>query len=300
MNNVTIECPHCGRTLEVPEDADKIVCMFCAQPIDFQQERTQKEQEEPAGSCAEYLDEAEKLLDDGIFTYRIQMNDLNGKTYPALFEDYEKMIRPALKAFRNAALTEEDIAVERMASLLFERFSVQSKEEKTRFNAFDCRFTITSLTIPSILEQKVPAAERLVDCFLQKWKADFPKQPLGKADYETIVGGFRKRLCFITTAVCTALDKQEPCVELDELRRFRDGWFSQTEQGPGKICEYYLYAPIIVSAMEQSGQGRDEYERIWEKHLLPCLSDLHAGDNGGCARRYEDMMLELEQKWLVS
>lgn len=296
MNTVSIRCPHCGRELQVPEDAEQIVCMFCAKPIDFRLE-TQQNRDEPSGDCAEELAEAERLLNDDIFSFRIPMGDLTGAKYPPLFEQYENLLRPSLKCFRSAALLDEEAAVERMASLLFGGFH-QQMEKKTGSRSFDCRFTITSLTIPAILEQKTPATEKMADRFLEKWKAEYPKQPLGKADYDSILKGFRKRLCFITTAVCRSLEKGDSCEELEAFRGFRDNWLALSDEGPEKICEYYLYAPMIVEAIDRSGQGQKEYRKIWEDHLLPCLGSLRAGENRCCAERYEDMMLELERKWL--
>ena len=298
MNTVSFQCPHCGKTLEVPEDAGKIVCMFCAQPIDFPAEQRKLAQEiPPEGDLFEYLKEAEQHLTDEVFSFRIKAGELSSKSYPLLFENYQALLHPFLQSFQYAAMQDEAVAAEKLSKVLFEGFINRYRAEKRHSEVFDCRFTITSLTIPAILELKTPAAEKLVDLLLQKWNEQDPKHPLGKANYEAITGGFRKKFCFITTAVCSSLNKGDSCEELNAFRRFRDGWLASTEQGPAKIQEYYLFAPMIVREIDRSGQSGEEYRRIWQTYLEPCLRDLRGGQNKTCAERYEGMMAELEQKW---
>lgn len=286
MNYHTVFCPHCGRELQIPVGAEKIVCMFCAQPIELPPE------------TATDAGEAALLLPEEIFTTQMELEQLNEKFYPVIFERYSALIRPALESFLLAAETDPENAVERMADALFLGFSDQEKNRKKSARSFGCRFTITALLIPSVLELKKNAAERLADRFLEKWNAAFPKHPLGRATYAAICAGFRKKLCFITTAACMALGKGDTCPELQEFRHFRDGWLLHSPGGSEKISEYYLYAPIIVGAIEHSGEAGREFSRIWQAYLLPCLNALLTGKPQECAGRYEDMMTALEEKWL--
>lgn len=225
---IPLRCPHCGKELMVPEDAEKVVCLFCAKPIEIRQNR-EKQRE----GCERALSEAAGALGDEVFSYRIPMDSLTVAKYPVLFAQYEKLLETPLNCFQSAARLEEETAVEGMASLLFDGFRRQIRQ-KTRSGVFDCRFTITSLMIPAILQRKDPAAEKTADRFLEKWKAEFPGQPLGKADYDSILRGFRRKLCFITTAVCRSLKKGDSCEELQAFRNFRDGWLAASVGGPQK------------------------------------------------------------------
>ncbi len=298
MNTVSIRCPHCGKTLEVPEDAGKIVCMFCAQPIDFPAEQKKSQQAAASeGDLFQYLKEAEEHLTDDVFSFQIRSGELSSKSYPLLFERYQAILHPFLQSFQYAAAQDETVAADKLSGLLLDGFLKRYRSEKHRAEVFDARFTLTSLAIPAILELKTPAAEKLADLLLQKWNAQDPKHPLGKANYEAISGGFRKKLCFITTAVCSSLHKGDSCEELTEFRRFRDGWLAATEQGPAKIQEYYLFAPMIVEAIDRSEKSGEEYRRIWQTYLEPCFRELRGGRNEACSQRYEGMMMELEQKW---
>lgn len=288
MNYRSYRCPHCGREMQVPEDAEKIVCMFCAQPIELKT---------PEAEHAAPSFEAAGLLPEEAFTRRIVVGQLNAKAYPALFENYRELLRPALEAYLREAESDADGAAEPFSDALFRGFSAQ-QQKRAQPEAFDCRFTITALLIPAVLELKSPHAGRLADLVLQKWNAAYPKHPLGKATFDSIQQGFRKKLCFITTAVCTQLGRGDSCRELQEFRAFRDGWLAASPQGGEKIAEYYLFAPLIVRAVRASSRSDAEFRRIWSAHLCPCLSLLREGEQEACARRYEEMMCELERKWL--
>lgn len=291
MNYQTIRCPHCGRELQVPTDAEKIVCMFCAQPIGLKPHAAEPS---PAPTW-----EAAGLFPQEAFAHRIRVNQLNAKRYPEMFEEYRALIRPALDTFFREAEADPDSAAEAFSEALLAGFSEQERRRSDPADSYGCRFTIVALLIPAILERGGDASDRLADRFLGKWNARFPKHPLGKATYSAIADGFHKKLCFVTTAVCRELGKGDTCAELQELRRFRDGWLSASPRGAEKIGEYYLFAPLIVRAVEASADAEREYRRIWRDHLVPCLSLLRGGDPQACALRYEAMMDELERSWLA-
>lgn len=298
MNYITKSCPHCGKELQLPEDAENIVCMYCAQPINVKELLTQA----PDQDYSRLLKEAEALLTDEIFSFRVPLSDMKPDTYSEKFEYYHGICRPALNAYCLAAAEDQEDASMRFSGVLFDRFQRQfeaegiKKDSDTRL--FDIRYMIVSFTVPAILEQKTPGAQALADRFLQKWNERYPKNPLGKSDYEAISNGFRKKLCFITTAVCSSLGREDDCAELNTLRKFRDEWMAKTPLGQAKVNEYYLFAPMIVTAIDRSAEKDEVYRAIWEDHLSPCLSLIHAGKREECAAAYEDMVLSLEQKWL--
>lgn len=298
MKYVSAKCPHCGKELQLPEDAENIVCMYCAQPIDVQAVLNDPAK---ADEYKRLMREAESLLNDEIFSRRISLKNLKQSTYPGDFESYSALILPALKAYSLAA-TENDDAADHFADVLLNRFMKQYEQEgikkETDPRFFDCRYMLVSFTIPSILELHTPAADALADKFLEKWNKRYPKNPLGKSNFEAINNGFKKKFCFITTAVCSSLGKGDDCAELNAFRRFRDGWFAETPEGRAKINEYYLFAPMIVSAIDRDADKESVYRSIWNNHLTPCLELIESGKPEKCAEQYENMILELEYKWL--
>lgn len=301
MNFVSAVCPHCGKELQVPEDAEKIVCMYCAQPIDVKV-LLAKPEESSSEDYERLMGEAEALLTDELFQDRIHLSPLKKNTYPEDFKNYEAEIRPAIQKYCLAAAGNEEAAAEHFAEVLFNRFLKHfeaeglKKESDARF--FDYRYLIVAFTVPAILEQKHPAADKLADTFLAKWNAHYTKNKLSKSTFEAINNGFKKKLCYITTAVCTSLGKGDNCEELNIFRRFRDEWLAAAPAGEAKIREYYLFAPMIVQAIDRSKEKETVYRDIWNEHLMPCLNLIRSGELQECAREYENMVLELESKWL--
>lgn len=294
MSLVTIRCPHCGRELNVPQDAEKIVCMYCAKPIDAQELLNHRQ---PDIDVESLLAEIERTLPEEVFTTRLDADSFNATNYPATFEKYKDLFEPSLQSFLTAAQVDEDYAADRFAEILSQHFEKELAGKK-RAELFGCRYTITALTVPAVLSLDRQASEKAVDSFLKKWKQNHPKDSLGKASYEKILSGFHHKLCYITTAVCSSLGAGDNCRELNEFRAFRDNWLADAPDGKAKILEYYLFAPMIVQAIDQSGQAQKEYRRIWDEHLVPCLREIRSGRQDDCARDYEKMVRSLEQKWL--
>ncbi|MDF1494005.1 CFI-box-CTERM domain-containing protein [Caproiciproducens sp. CPB-2] len=300
MNYITALCPHCKKELQLPEDAEDIVCMYCAQPIHV---KSLLLKAEPAADddYQRLMEEAFSLLKDEIFIVKNGFKNVKQNVYPAAFEKYNNLISPALKAYCLAAAGKDE-APGFFADVLFDRFQKKIEESGIKKESdprlFEYRYMIVAFTVPAILEQHTPAAEALADSFLKVWNEHYPKNPLGKSNYDTISSGFRKKLCFITTAVCSSLGKGDDCPELNAFRRFRDGWLAATPQGKAKIGEYYLFAPMIVSGIDRADNRQAVYREIWENHLSPCLKSLEDGNPQQCAEQYEEMMTALEQKWL--
>lgn len=292
MDFITISCPYCGRELKVPENAEKIVCMFCAKPIDVTKLRQGKN-----AKLSDGIDAINNLLPKELFSFQLNAKNFNAANYPKQYENYSKKFRLAIEAFQSLARTEPS-ATEQFAELLFRGFAKEIEGQKNV--PFDCRLTITALTVPSLLSLGGSEGEQAADCFLKKWNKHFPKEPLGKAKYDDILGGFRKRLCYITTAVCESIGDKDGGKVLDEFRRFRDRWLIKAPNGNAKITEYYLFAPMIVRAIDTSGCAKKEYMRIWEQYLAPCLKNIHSGQLDVCAANYQAMVRSLEQKWLFS
>jgi hypothetical protein len=116
--------------------------------------------------------------------------------------------------------------------------------------------------------------------------------------YEEIAGGFdRKKLCFITTAVCVYQGKPDHCPELMTLRRFRDNWLAKQPDGPTLIRRYYDLAPAIVTAIDLTDPD-SAYPSIWSEYLLPCLRMIEKKDLQGCKAHYVHMVETLSQTYL--
>lgn len=96
--------------------------------------------------------------------------------------------------------------------------------------------------------------------------------------------------CFITSAVCTYLQKPDDCYELTAFRDFRDNWLKKQPDGKSLIEEYYRIAPAIVRKIEVSGERDRIYKRIWTQYLLPCLTYIEKGEFLKCKETYSSMV----------
>lgn len=302
MNYVTILCPHCGKELQIPDDADRIVCMYCAQPINALRLLHPDTSLYPE-TYEELLDEARAMLVPEVYQRTLDRTQFKATSYPKYFEDYAKLFFPVLNKLVEAATAgDTQNAADRFSDFLIDGFAAEierqgiKKESDIKF--FDIRFMIVSLTVPAMIKHDSEVAELAAESFLEKWNAKYTKNKLGKSTYESICKGFKTKLCFITTATCSSLGKGDDCYELNAFRKFRDSWLAESENGAAKISEYYLFAPMVVRAIDCSSHPEAVYRSIWETYLSPCLYAIETGCMEDCAVRYENMMNDLEQKWL--
>ena len=120
------------------------------------------------------------------------------------------------------------------------------------------------------------------------------------SDYDIISGGFKKKLCYITTAVCESRNLPDDCYELTTLRTYRDDYLMRTEEGQKLVEEYYDIAPVLVMCIDMQNNSKEIYENIYKKYLLPCLADIENDQMEACRENYVSMVHELERKYLYS
>lgn len=149
---------------------------------------------------------------------------------------------------------------------------------------------------------EAPSGREFADTLQAVWVERYPKSPFYVGDYETLVGGFRKKkflgLCFITTAVCESEGKPDDCAELTAFRAFRDGYLKAQPDGTALIEEYYRIAPTIVMCIDVCGDRDARYAAIRKQYLQPCYNALQAGDLAGCKTKYVRMVRDLEREYL--
>lgn len=145
---------------------------------------------------------------------------------------------------------------------------------------------------PCILDTGRIYAEELTKTIVKKWNASFKNTNLQYSDYETINAGFRKKLCYITTAVCEHMGYNDDCEELTLLRQFRDGYMMSVEGGERMINEYYECAPGIVGAINTRSDSDRIYGRLYDKYICPCVEMIKDGRFEECLEHYKLMVCE--------
>lgn len=99
-------------------------------------------------------------------------------------------------------------------------------------------------------------------------------------DYKARKGG-----CFITTACALALDSAEAKRCLDRIRAFRDEYVAGRPYGPLLLDAYYEIAPLVVEAIDDSGDARP-YESIFATMIVPCVELIDRGRSEDAVEHY--------------
>lgn len=123
---------------------------------------------------------------------------------------------------------------------------------------------------------------------------------LGYSTYESIAGGFKKKLCYITTAVCEHQNKPDDCYELKTLRNYRDNYLMQSEAGHEIVEEYYDIAPALVMIIDMQNDAEQIYQYIYEKYLTPCIHYIEQKKYDECRNLYMQMVRTLQKQYLYS
>nr|WP_304097799.1 CFI-box-CTERM domain-containing protein [Mitsuokella multacida] len=105
--------------------------------------------------------------------------------------------------------------------------------------------------------------------------------------------------CFITTAVCRALQKGDDCEELMAMRHFRDDARAADPLLQEMIGEYYRVAPAIIQRIQASEQADEVYEQLWIDDLCPVLRHLHRREYHQAALGYIAMVERLSHQYGV-
>ena len=74
MQFISAQCPHCSKELQLPDDAQQVVCMYCAKPIDVQQVL---HAQEDTDSYRALLHTAKELMKDDVVAYKANIQAVN-------------------------------------------------------------------------------------------------------------------------------------------------------------------------------------------------------------------------------
>ena len=186
-----------------------------------------------------------------------------------------------------------------------EIMSLQTKRTNREKKQLDLNLFMVAYLLPAILEcrestRKDSHACQMAETICLCWREAFPKHAIQYAEFASIQGGFRQKLCYITTAVCRGLHKPENCRELQLLKAYRDEYLQQQEDGEAVIKAYYDIAPTIVKRIAKEAAPEEKYQYLWEHYLRFCVALLENGKLQECREKYEEMVEELRRQYMVT
>ena len=181
-----------------------------------------------------------------------------------------------------------------------EKLSAFPSKRKRDVVVIDHNMNMVAYFIPLLGEISSPQAKPLVEATVAKWNQLMPENQIGVSSFSAINGGFRKGLCYITTATLNSLNKPDDCYELSLLRNYRDEYLLSTQEGNAIVEEYYNIAPTIVKKIDRNADAAAIYQNIWSDYLSPCVRLIEENKNEDCKELYRDMVLGLEKKYVFS
>ena len=290
-------CPHCKGELQIPQDRDRIICMYCGKELSVKDALAQQEESvRPKPVTDESAIEALQSLLYGIEN---PMQFFKKALYMEFFNKYVYENAKNLAVLEQAYLSAEDAKamMDRVAEPLVARVESDLNDKRGRKKEelqMDYNLSMVVYVFPALLETNKQSGEAWIQVLITTWKKHFPKTELKSATAKEINAGFRYRFCYITTAVCESRHKPDDCYELTLLRSFRDDYLLKSAEGEAMVHEYYDVAPSIVKHIGKRADADEIYEGIWQQYLSPCIRLIEADQKEECVDLYKHMVYELK------
>lgn len=235
-----------------------------------------------------------------------RVDEFRRKTYEAVFEEsfqkHKGVISDISKLCSERSEEEKERLIDELAEVLPAHASgimeetAKRKKEKT---GIDFNMNMAVYVIPILTYTKEENCTELAARTVKLWnEKKINSLTLSISTYEAIAGGFRKGLCYITTAVCDYQGKADDCQELTMLRGYRDDYLMASPEGRNLVEEYYDTAPYLVQVMNMQPERGKIYEELYRSCLVPCLTCIEENDGETCRQIYIDMVRGLQKKYL--
>lgn len=240
-----------------------------------------------------------KLFDDAMEKVGAFRKKTYEEAFRNLYDEYKDLVE-SLLAFCSESTDGKNLkaAAAVIPEYAQEKMKDASKREQKKL-AMDMNLVMAVYVVPMITYTRSQTGDQLAVEMVHLWnERNITGLILSKSSYEAVAQGFHKGLCYITTAVCKDQNKADDCMELTELRRYRDEYLMQSETGRILVEEYYNVAPAIVFAIDMHKDASAIYRDIYQEYLLPCVTYAKDQRNLECKTLYKDMVRKLEQEYL--
>ena len=306
-NQRILRCKSCGKEISVPSELDSFNCVYCGAKLSRQDYfPVSGQRADPAD-----LEFARSHIFDCIRDYPDYWKNFERQHYAERFRAYRDGIAEpyrVLDRYLCAAPDERQDVLNELAKLFlteWERYHREDGKRQTKGalekRMFETKLTLCFIAVPAIRDLGLSIGEDYTAVLRNAFVAAYPKNAFETMTFDELSAGFRKRkLCFITAAVCEAEGKPDDCAELTAFRAFRDGWLSQTPEGRALVNDYYEVAPSIVQIMKHCDDAQKVCRRLRRQYLEPCYQDLQAGRYSACRDRYVSMVNELRNRYSLN
>lgn len=96
--------------------------------------------------------------------------------------------------------------------------------------------------------------------------------------------------CYITTMIVNILGKDDDCVELKLLRKFRNCFLQTNQEYTSILAEYDIVGPKIANCLEQSEENEKLAEFVYKTFIKPTCDFVILGDYNNALKLYVFMV----------
>lgn len=250
------------------------------------------------------MDDLNNELSGMLFGNESLMKVFNKDRYADAFHDYCDKYSPVFDKIESGYEASDDRGG--YITGLAEAFTGHAKEEEAALKKrsdkdhflVDHNSILTVYVLPSLVERGSEACKLLAERIAEKWNEAFTRYTISIGTFSEIDGGFKRKLCYITTAVCKSLGKSDDCHELKMLRDYRDGYLLSSEGGESIVRTYYNIAPTIVNRINKRKDAGDVYNGIYERYIEPCISLIDEDRKEECKKLYSEMVYSLRDEYM--
>ena len=308
METLLIKCPHCDEEMQAPAGRESIICMFCGKNIDLTSMVSVSKEDADAEKCYNNLNKVIEGADKAFENYRVLVRSFKRDTYQELFEEYKANNYGFFMAIKNCLISAADSSIDgvyhQIARALImshqrELDQLKRKSDKSAVQ-MDKNMFMVVFVLPAIKEIRNGKADSLADEICKEWGKAFKDSNIMASDYDSISEGFKRKLCYVTTAVCQNLNLGEDCESLRLIKEFRDEYLASTEEGKSMIDAYYDIAPTLVKRIEKDASAEEKYVWLWNQYIKPCVDFIKAGENEACREKYCEMVNTLKDEYIRS
>lgn len=305
MEYIKGTCIQCGKEIQIPDDLNEIICIYCGHKMHKEDALIKAGSREKDGHIlvSFQAEEFARIIDNDVPFNKI----FNRSEYANHFHDLYSKHEQDLIAFSHQYIycpePKEDYVKKTAETIVkYETEKLDRLEKKKRKGQLysDSAF-VAIFAVPLIDYYKSEATDKLAEALVEAWRENFKDNQINKGSFDSINGGFKKRkLCYITTAVCDSLNKPDDCYELSALRTFRDEWLAIQVGGQELIDIYYDTAPLILNQIRSSPEPGRVYAGLYNEFIAPCIDHIEKDNYEQCKQLYINMIRSLQKQWNVN
>jgi len=102
--------------------------------------------------------------------------------------------------------------------------------------------------------------------------------------------------CFVTTAICNILGKNDNCYELETLREFRDSKLLTDKNLQDLVFEYYTISPKLVDILKNKDNKKEFAQYLLDKHINLIIQQIENNEKNKAIKSYKNMIKMIEEK----